>query len=166
MSEEETIPIKDKKFFDYIPVMDVLDLDVDLSTAAAISLTQRFDYITRVRFVQTISDAAMEYTEFAEAVVLTNGFYMRINGKQLGPVCKDVSDMATLGETRLTLSDADAVKVAYIREFIVDFRKMTVNNLGLQMESNTGKRTFDIFGQDDMTAVVKFKAVVEGWRLA
>ena len=154
---------EDLERYDYLPVMDVLDLDVNKSTAGAISLTQRFDYITRVRFVQTISDAAMEWTEFAEAVTLTNGFYMRIDSIQIGPTCKDASDMATLGETYLSASDADAVKVAYIREFIVDFRKMTPGGLGLQIVSKTGRRVFDIFGQDDMTSVVKFKAVVEGW---
>lgn len=152
------------KQWDFVPVMDILDMDVDLSTAGAITPTEQFDYITRVRFVQTISDAAMEYTEFAEAVTLAKGFYCRIDGKQFGPVCKDVSDMATLGRTRLTLSDADAAKVAYIREFILDFSKMTPGQLGLQIRGVTGTRVFDIYGQDDMTAVVKFKAVIEGWR--
>ena len=150
--------------YDYIPEMDVLDLDVDLSTPAAVSLTKHFDYITQVRFVLTVSDAAMEWTEFAEAVTLTNGFYMRIDGERLGPIVKDVSDFASLGKMTLSPSDADAVKVAYIRQVVVDFKEMTAGGLGFQVESNTGKRVFDIWGADDMTAVVKFKAIVQGWR--
>ena len=165
MSEEEFESRKEEyERYDYIPMIDVLDLDIDKSTAGAIKLTQQFDYITRVRFVLTIADAAMEFTEFAEAVTLTNGFYMRIDGERLGPVVKDISDLASLGEIYLSASDADAVKVAYIRQVIVDFRTMSPGTLGLQIKSNTGKRVFDIYGQDDMTAVVKFKAVVEGWR--
>lgn len=150
--------------FDFVPVIDVLDLDVDKSTAAAISLAKHFDYITQIIFVQTVSDAAMEFTEFAEAVTLTNGFYMRIDGEQFGPLIKDASDLATLGKMVITASDADAGKVAYIRQFIVDIAAMTPGSLGLQLATTTKDRVFDIYGQDDMTACVKFKAVVLGWK--
>jgi len=151
--------------FDYVPVIDVLDLDINKSTAGAISLTKQFSYITRVRFVQVIADAAMEYTEFAEGVTLANGFYMRLDGEQIGVTVKTAEDLAMLGDIKYTASDADATKVAYIRQVTVDFTKMSPGSLGLQIEGYQGKRVFDIYAQDDMTACVKFKAIVEGFRV-
>ena len=152
--------------FDYEPVIDILELDADLSTAAEVSVDTVFDYITRVRFVQVVSDAAMEWTEFAEGVTLTNGFYMRLDGKQFGSIVKTAEDLAKLGDIRYTPSDADATKVAYIRQVTVDFTKMTPGSMGLQIQkASGGRRTFGVYGQDDMTACVKFQAIVEGYKV-
>ncbi|GAG59215.1 unnamed protein product, partial [marine sediment metagenome] len=135
---------------------------------AEVSVTEKyFDYITKVRFVLVVADAAMEYTEFAEAVTLTNGFYMRVDGLQFGPTVKTAEDLAKLGKMHFTPADADAVKKAYIRQVEVDIAAMTPNKLGLQMRKpETGEyRTFGVYGQDDMTAAIKFQAIVEGYRM-
>ena len=153
--------------FDYLPVVETLELDANLSTAAAVNVTEKkFDYITKVRFVQVIADGAMEFTEFAEGVTLTNGFYMHIDSLQFGSLVKTAEDLAKLGKMTYTASDADAVKVAYIRQVEVNIADMTPEKLGLQMRKPDGKyRTFGVYGQDDMTACVKFQAIVEGYRM-
>ena len=153
--------------FDYLPVSETLELDVDLSTAGYVNVTEKkFDFITNVRLVLIVADAAMEYTEFAEAVTLANGFYFHIDEVMFGSLIKTAGDLAKLGTIRFTASDADAVKVAYIRQVEIDFTKMTPQKLGIMMRKPDGAyRTFGVYGQDDMTAAVKFQAIIEGYKM-
>ena len=152
---------------DWVPVSETLELDANLSTAAAVAVTSKlFDFVTHMSFILIVSDAAMEWTEFAEGVTLTNGFYIRIDGVQWGPLVKTAEDLAKLGKPYYTSSDADAVKVAYIRQTIVDFTQMTPFKNGIRMRKPSGKyRTLDVWGQDDMTAAVKFQCIVEGYKM-
>ena len=167
MSKEEKTIEELLKTFDYVPVMEVLELDADLSGKEEVNVTEKkFDYITKVRFVLVVADAAMEWTEFAEAVTLTNGFYMHIDSVQFGSLVKTAEDLAKLGKPYYTASDADATKKAYIRVVEVDIAAMTPNKLGIQMRQPSGKyRSFGVYGQDDMTAAVKFQAIAEGYKM-
>lgn len=152
---------------DWLPDTETLELDADLSTAAEVNVTEKkFDYITKVRFLQVVADAAMEWTEFAEAVTLTNGFYMHIDSVQFGSLVKTAEDLAKLGKMTYTASDADATKKAYIRQVEVNIADMAPGKMGLQMRKPDGKyRTFGVYGQDDMTSAIKFQAIVEGYRM-
>ena len=168
MSKEEKQIQEALDRFDWLPVFEVLELDVNFAAATEVNVTEKkFDYITQIRFIQVVSDAAMEWTEFAEGVAaLTNGFYMHIDGVQLGSKIKTAEDFAKLGTARYTRSDADAVKVAYIRQAEVDFTKMTPQKLGILMRKPDGAyRSFGVVGADDMSASVKFQAIVTGFKM-
>lgn len=166
MSKEELEKALER--FDYIPVFQTLELDTNFAAPTEVNVTAKnFDFITGIRFVQVVADAAMEWTEFAEAVAaLTNGYYMHIDSVQLGPTVKTAEDLAKLGDMKYSASDADAVKVAYIRQVTIDFTKMTPQRLGIMMRRPDGHyRSFGVVGQDDMTASVKFQAIVEGYKM-
>ena len=147
---------KDKYAFYYEVVIDEIDLDLDKSTAAAISLSKRFDYITRVRLIYTVSDASV--------LVATEpgwtGLQIRLDSQVLFTF-SNIMNLYTIGEV-LTYEDDDNVTTFHVT---LDFVKFTPGGLGLQMEKEAGKRTLDFYGQDDMTGATRFRAVVEGYNV-
>lgn len=148
---------KEPKMYDYIPVLDDLNLDVDLSTAASIPLTTPFDYITKLRFVYVIADAAVSVID---EPAFTKGLLVRIDGKTIYTI-QNILDFFKMGEVK-TYEDDDNRQVFTCE---VDFMKMTLGNLGLQIEKSTGgRRVFDLYGQDDMTGSTYFRVMVEGWK--
>lgn len=147
---------KEGEYFDYVPVIDEIDLDLDKSTAAAIELTEQFDYITQVMLICTIADAALHIVEEPG----WTGLQVRLDKKVLFTF-SNIVDLYTLGEVRVIEDDNNITTF----QAILDFTKMTPGGLGLQTESVTGDRDFDFYGQDDMTGATRFRAVVKGFRL-
>nr|BDI55282.1 MAG: hypothetical protein [uncultured archaeon] len=143
--------------FYYKTIIDEIDLDVDLSTPAAVATVKTFDYIARVRLIYTVSDAAI--------LVATEpgwtGLQLRFGGKVIFTF-KNIVDLYTIGEV-ITYEDDDNIRTFHCT---LDFTKLTPGGLGLQMEQVEGKKKFDFYGQDDMTGATRFRAVVEGYRLS
>lgn len=147
---------KEEEFY-YKTLIDEIDLDVDLSTPASVPTVKTFDYIARVRLIYTVSDAAV--------LVATEpgwtGLQLRFDSKVLYTF-SNIVDLYTIGEV-ITYEDDDNVTTFHCT---LDFTKLTPGGLGLQMETNTGMKKFDFYGQDDMTGATRFRAVVEGYRLS
>jgi len=143
-------------FFDFVPVIDEIDLDVDKSTAGSISLTEQFSYITRVILTYTAADAAVDQS----AEPGWTGLQIRLDEKVLFTF-SNIVNLYAIGEVR-TFEDDNNITTW---QCIIDFTKMTPGSLGLQIEGAEGKRTFDFYGQDDMTAATRFRATVQGNRL-
>ena len=152
MSKEE----KEKYEFYYETVIDEIDLDLDKSTAAAISLTKQFDYITRVRLVYTVADAAVDVSTEPG----WTGLQIRLDGEVLFTF-SNIVNLYTIGKVEIYEDDNNITTF----HATLNFTKITPGGLGLQMERSGGKRTFDFYGQDDMTGATRFRAVVEGYKV-
>lgn len=148
---------KEEKYeFYYETIIDEIDLDVDLSTAAEVKTVEVFDYVTRIRLIYTVSDAA---------VLVANepgwtGLQIRLD-KEVLFTFSNIVDLYTIGEV-VTYEDDDNVTTFACT---LDFTKITPGGLGLQMESPAGKKKINFYGQDDMTGATRFRAVVEGYRV-
>jgi len=157
MSKVEKRKEKDLPLFDYLPVFDEIDLDVDLSTAAAVSLTKKFDYITQVIINYTTSDAAVDQSTEPG----WTGLQIRLDDEVLFTF-SNIVNLYLMGEVRQYEDDNNIVTY----QTILDFTKCTPGGLGLQIEkAAAGDRVFDFYGQDDMTGATRFRATVMGYRL-
>ena len=153
MSEEEE---SRKIEIDFEPLFDEIDLDVDLSTPAAVGLTKHFDYITQVMLVYTVADAAVD-----ESVKPGwTGLQIRLDKVILFTI-SNIVDLYLLGEVRKYEDDNNIVTY----QAILDLTKSTPGSLGLQIDSVEGKRVFDFYGVDDMTGATRFRAMVSGFRM-
>jgi len=157
MSKVDKRKEEDIQVFDYLPVFDEINLDVDLSTPAAVGLTKKFDYITQVILIYTASDAAVDQS----AEPGWTGLQIRLDSEVLFTF-SNIINLYLMGEVRTYEDDNNIVTY----QTILNFTKCTPGGLGLQIEKSAGgDRVFDFYGQDDMTAATRFRAVVMGYRL-
>ena len=147
-----------------LPVMETLDLLVDGVPTVTVPAAGDYTYIARVIITLRFDTSTLTWTEFADETALTNGWYMRYNGIDLGvgaPI-KNNGDLFRYGYDVNIESDAVATpnKVVSARW---SFNKWTPHGLGMFYSDDV----FEFVVQDDMTALTtvdELSATVQGWK--
>ena len=147
-----------------LPVMETIDLLVDGVPTVVIPATGDYTYIARIIMTLRFDTSTLTWIEFGDETALTNGFFMRYNGINLGLTAsvKNNGDFFRYGyDVNL---EADAVAVPnQVLSARWSFNKWTPHGLGMWDVTDS----FAFVIQDDMTALTtidELTATIQGWK--